>query len=765
MPRLRLSLAIENLAPAPAFESSAEHFASVPPQAALRMTNALSALLGTSGDSARNQLPQVSAAPNGKGSGPEAPSQPLPETPRQTRDTPPVPVRRQSGPDAIKPAPTTDSITGGKGTPQVAAASSTSGIAAGAVEGDGSNAKVVGNDEFLPADDLDSDLTPTPMSPSRDTQRSTTANEPESTTPKRRWGVAPIRWGGTISAGLRQARSEGSSGAVSEVYEARLRANSYIWQPYIALVSGDFGLTTNRSRDTGGDGGAASNNLTGTSINGTGSLNVFPQSRFPFTATLSLSDSRSQGSFADSNTQYRRLGLLQNYRPANGSWSASGGYDRSEIAGDFGSDVVDRVLGNYSSSFDKHAISANATFSRSRTSDASTSDFFTSASHSYQYDEELSFSTTGSYVGQNFDTSINGHSATGNAKSMQIFSLANWTPMDSKFRGTASLRYFQTEAATSGGTSDNRIFSGTAGLNYQASRNLNLFGSVGANATNQGGTSLFESAGMTYSGDPLRFGEYDYVWSTSLSASNSSSGTVNSRTVSESANHSLMRNWQISDYSSLNASINQAVSLSQATGLGTTASTSLTHSASLSYSANAGDNLNGYLSGSLTDTRTLGDNATTFQMLNVQLTGQWRIDAYSGMESNLTWQLSRQQADNSETIIITDEFGRPRALNTSTHNQNASISGNLGYHHARFLGVRALRYRLDFRANTAKDYSRRFGNPDAPREGDRATLDLDQHLNYRIGRLDTELQYRIAEIEGARNQLLFFRVSRDFGEF
>jgi hypothetical protein len=191
----------------------------------------------------------------------------------------------------------------------------------------------------------------------------------------------------------------------------------------------------------------------------------------------------------------------------------------------------------------------------------------------------------------------------------------------------------------------------------------------------------------------------------------------------------------------------------------------LTHSASLSYSATAGDNLNGYLSGSLSDTRTFGDNATSFQMLNVQLTGQWRIDAYSGMNSNLTWQVSRQQSDSSEVVIITDEFGRPQVVNTSTRNQNSNISGSLGYSHSRLFGVRGLRYRLDFRANTANDSSRRFGNPDAPREADRATLDLDQHLNYRIGRLDTELQLRIAEIEGSRHQLLFFRVSRDFGQF
>jgi len=64
----------------------------------------------------------------------------------------------------------------------------------------------------------------------------------------------------------------------------------------------------------------------------------------------------------------------------------------------------------------------------------------------------------------------------------------------------------------------------------------------------------------------------------------------------------------------------------------------------------------------------------------------------------------------------------------------------------------------------ARDNARRAG-PDAEREPDRTTLDLDQRLRYCIGRLDTELQLRVAEIEGRRSELLFFRVNRHFGAY
>ena len=41
---------------------------------------------------------------------------------------------------------------------------------------------------------------------------------------------------------------------------------------------------------------------------------------------------------------------------------------------------------------------------------------------------------------------------------------------------------------------------------------------------------------------------------------------------------------------------------------------------------------------------------------------------------------------------------------------------------------------------------------------------FEQRLEYRIGKLETRLSYRLAEIDGKKNALLFLRVAREFGD-
>lgn len=769
LPRLRLSIVLASIAPAsgstgraappPAGELHGQTPADASDGPALALSHDL--ILRNIASSVAQGTPASASSGRGK--------PPSPDDERRGRDLPITPPRQapleKTRPDTLADATKDGKLGPSRVTDQTPATTSDSNSAR---EGRGSaDAKVVGGDEFLPADEID-DEPALPRATPDASAGSKTNTATTSTARKRGWGLAPIRWGGSLSAGFRHSRSEGSSGTAAQVYEGRLRVNSYIWQPYIALVSGDFGLTTTRTRDTGGDGSAASNNLSGTSINGNGTLSVFPQSRFPFTAALSLSDSRSQGSFTDSNTEYRRLSLRQNYKPPVGPWSATGAYDRSEIIGDFGTDIVDRLSGTYTTSLDRHSLSASGDISNSRSSDLSVGSYYASVSHGFRYDDELGFNTTGTYTNQRIDSSAQGEGRSfgGNVSSAQVFSFANWTPYESKWRGSATLRYFQTSSAFSGSSFDSQNLSGSASLTWQASRNLSMFGSLSASVSENNRTSTGQSLGASYSGDPLSLGEFSYNWSTSLNANNStSSNGESSRTFGASLGHSVTRTWQLSSYSNLNASVNQTVTHSQSSGFGATSARSLSHSASLSLQASAADSLSGYLSASVSDSRTTGQFNSTFQMANVQLSGNWRINAYSEMNSNLTWQTNRQESDREDTVLITDEFGRPLLIKSSPRSQNSSLSGGLGYSNMRVFGVRSLRYRLDFRADTNRDNSRRFGNPDAEREPDHATLDLDQRLMYRIGRLDTELQFRVAEIQERRNQLIFFRVTREFGAF
>lgn len=712
----------------------------------------------------RPSAPGPTSSKDGKPLSPAPqPEQPQPGNTRSDGDAPPIPVRRSAISEGKK---TQDTLVDasrrtGRSVDASAAAPAPLKVAsensASEAQTGGTDAKVVGDGEFLPAEEstIESTVADLPV-PSRSKGSST----PNLSAPsQRRWGAAPIRWGGTVSAGVRRSSSDTSSGSTSQVYEGRLRANSYLWKPYIALVSGDFVLTSMRSQESGD---VSSNNLVGTSVTGNGTLQLFPQSRFPFSASLALSDSRSEGSLSDSNVKQKRLSLRQDYRPQVGQWTAAAAYDRSELTGAFGSDIVDRVFGNFSNSRERHSVNFSGDFSRSQAAGQTGKSYFLGANHGFAYSDELSLSTNASLTGQQFD--LDTDSAT--AQSLQVFSYGNWSPAESKWRGSANLRYFQTNNTVGGEDFASRIVGAAANLNYQANRNLSFFGAAGLNADTDNNLTSSQSLGVSYSGDPLRFGNYDYSWFTSASLSNATSGGGDSfRSVTGSVGHSLMRTWQTSERTTLSGNLNQSVSSSRSTGIGSSSTTSFNHGASIGMQANAGDTLTGYLSASASDSRTTGDTTSSFQMLNVQLTGNWRINQYSELDSNLTWQWSRQESENDQPVVLVDEFGRPLFREDTSRTGNTSLAGGLGYSHRRVLGLRGLRYRLDFRANTNRDDSRRFGNPNALRQQDRATLDLDQRLFYRIGRLDTELQYRIAEIEGRRNQLIFFRVSREFGSF
>ncbi|MBL8448043.1 MAG: hypothetical protein JNJ44_11590, partial [Zoogloeaceae bacterium] len=108
-----------------------------------------------------------------------------------------------------------------------------------------------------------------------------------------RWAVAPIRWGGTVSAGLRRRDSDAGGSTSESFYEARLRVASYLIEPWIARVSGDLSFFLLNSDAEGGTFGA--NKQRGMVVSGTGTLNLFPQSRFPFQASYAVSDSRNDG--------------------------------------------------------------------------------------------------------------------------------------------------------------------------------------------------------------------------------------------------------------------------------------------------------------------------------------------------------------------------------------------------------------------------------------------------------------------------------------
>lgn len=566
-----------------------------------------------------------------------------------------------------------------------------------------------------------------------------------------RWGVAPIRWGGTLSLGLRHRDSDTAGRSNERQYEARLRANSYLVQPWYARVGADLAFTL---IDADTDGGSA---LNATSLTGTTTLNVFPLSRFPFLATLSLSDSRTDGAITETEYQRTRLSLRQEYRPPRDSWSSFAQYDMSRLTGSFGADTVNRLAGGYQLTRNRHTVTLDGSYARNdREDEGSVSDLVASGRHSFRASDALAIETLGTLTDARFDDAGSAGFSGGN-RTLQAYSFANWTPPESVWRGTASVRYLGTQANS--GQSDISLQSvgSTASLNYQPNRNLGVYGALSATRTSSSTTDFFthaETLGANYTGDPLTFGNYSYNWYGSGSFSTVSADDADQRASTVGGGHSLNRNWLLDDESSLTLSAAQNLTITRATGADALSSRTLNHTLGLAWRARPAEGLLTYVSANVSDSRTRGDIDTNFRLYNLQANGTWRLSPRSEASANITWQRTEQRREAREDSLFSSDTEAPRDTN---------LSANLSYNHNRAFGVANLRYSLRFTTNTFQTDTRLGGNPDASRE--RVTRDLDQHLRYRVGRLHTDLQVRVATVDGKKNALVFLKVSRDFGFF
>jgi hypothetical protein len=58
-----------------------------------------------------------------------------------------------------------------------------------------------------------------------------------------RWGIPPIRWGGSVGYNLQKSSSSTGQGSTSQGIFSSLNAASYIYAPWAATVAGRIGLT------------------------------------------------------------------------------------------------------------------------------------------------------------------------------------------------------------------------------------------------------------------------------------------------------------------------------------------------------------------------------------------------------------------------------------------------------------------------------------------------------------------------------------------
>lgn len=552
-----------------------------------------------------------------------------------------------------------------------------------------------------------------------------------------RWELAPIRWRGLVAMDMRSFSVDGQPQRRDMVESAILQATSYVYQPWFAQFA--LGITGVAAQARGE---FPSN---GSTLGSNGMLSVFPTSRFPFQANFERTDSRSSEQFTGRDFVQQRAGVRQSYRSFAGESNTSAAFDRSTLSSTaFGRDTVDVYNAGYQRSVGGNSFdaSANRTLNTREAGERSQFDRVF-ARHNYIADGTVTAETLASYGATSQDLAT--LMGLKNEVS-QLSTFATWRRSDDDpLFVTGGARLFRSTIASPLSETETRSGMGYGTANYRVNSNLIL--NAGGSATQISNSSADASAvlaqefaGATYTTDAHRLGEYLYTANLGANVTNQSGGEEGRhRVVSLQGTHGINRLFDVAQAQSIALNLSQSLAHSKDTLAGDL--NTLSNYGGLSYRLASAESLSGFASVSASDSRTRGFAESNLQLVNFQISGQANLGRYSNLVANYTVQGTRP--DTSEPFTV-------------------SRNGGATYQHLRVFGVAQLRYLAIYERSDYQLNSRLQGDINALR--DQVAWSFEQRLEYRIGKLETRLSYRLAEIDGKKNALLFLRVAREFGD-
>jgi hypothetical protein len=576
------------------------------------------------------------------------------------------------------------------------------------------------------------------------------------------WHGAPVALSGSLAYEFRASRADRESNAQGQLVTGTLNANSYIYEPWFATVSGTLGVTAGRSRGGGeiptSDSGITLdlNSSAERFLTGKGQLNLFPRSRFPFEFHVERSDSRTELGLApalDFTTQ--NVGFSQRYRPLVGDYALSARFDRREQFGSGFRDTQDELSGDVTTRW-KHteaSLGLSQSVARREASDERTSFQTLVGHHLYAPSNAVSINTTVNW-------SRTDERLVGYASDMSVFQWSTvglWRPESTRLSLNGSIRGLLLRDDAGGRTLDS--VSASLGASYEINRNarLNASGTATSTHSNGEGALLFSgSVGAGWQSDTIELpGRLRYDWYASGTAGGSRGGEASHSILNAQAGHSLSRVWSITRQSTLTLNGSQGLVAAYSRTGGEAPdeigplSRFLNHSVGATWNA-SGDSTSAYTRLSYSDARELGGANARFRLWNFQLSGTWSFDRNSSISGDLTAQRVEQRS--GDTL-----HDGERVL--GGQNESHSTSGEIAYRHGRMFGVPRLRFTS--RLKLAQDVLKQPGT--LTTIPDRETRLWENRLDWAIGRLDTQLVFRVSEVDARRRKSLMVRVQRSFG--
>ena len=566
-----------------------------------------------------------------------------------------------------------------------------------------------------------------------------------------RWSLAPVRWGGKLSSELRVTGITGVGRASQRIDSAEANARTYVWQPWFIQVSGGLGILRSHQLSSHAEGGPAASQGDSSALTGHGTLVVFPMSRFPFQARAERSDSRTSGAITALDYTTTRFGVRQDYRPERASTNYTVSGDRSVVdSATSGRDTLEvweaRMTGHSGSqNYDLAALRSRNSRDRGGESDVDR----VSLSHSYREGALLTVNSLAS-ADRSISRGLGGLLPVENRSRLAQFnSQATWRPAtDSPWYVSGGARFFRAEVDNQGVPTESRTSSANIGANYRLNRTLTVTASASVTELSTDTTRDVLSSigtGISYTPRMIPVGDYYYNRSASATATRQTGGAAGDRSAAAvQFDHGLTRSVVLDGSSTVGINLGQGVSVSDDTSSGRTEA--LSHNAGVSWTVAPSENSRAYSALSAADSRRRGAAESDFQLVNLQLTGQYRFSRFAQGAANFTAQASRSSSPF-----------------TSTDGYDTGATGNFSYQHTRAFGIPGLSYTALYSVNESQFATRQQGNLEAP--PDLESQSLEQRLDYSIGRLETRLLARIAETAGMRYWLVFLRVTRQFGAY
>jgi hypothetical protein len=598
------------------------------------------------------------------------------------------------------------------------------------------------------------------------------------------WAMAPIRWfGNTSTSG--NAFLDGTGGRnMSIANTLSVQASSFVVAPYIAQWSGNLGMSSNNNSYNSPTAASIKSESASRSLGG--SVLLLPLSQFPFSANVNYATGESKSGATTTPTSSTGFALRQQYRTLDGRDNYSASYNRNSFTSGLvsstsqsmqGSGTGRRVFGADHALEGEHMFSATVGYTPNSNSGLGPQARLLNgnATHAWTVHEDLSFSSQLAVSNSRADQFLGNVLTKSDSTVIAGSSSASWRPFEDEplnLSGGVSASRSVTrgqEPGASVGTpatpKDIEITSvGVSGAaNYRFSQNL--FGAANASFTTTANSvsgsrtsGVAGGASAGYSGDPMKFGGFDYSWGLSGGATASSfSGQSTVASLSGGANHSVNRNFVVDERQSVNVSATQGLNFTQ---FGGGNALGLTNGAGLSWRASYGSAL----------TASMGANAgysvTTAQAgLNQLVSGSlmgsvaYQVSSRAALTLNANFNASRSLVPSVGTQTIGQVVfdGRQQQI-------NGSIA--LGYTHTAPFSIRNLNYS----ANAlwiGNQYGQRvdatFGTLPSQTQ---TSASLNQMLDYRVGRLSFRLNGTVAtQQSGKATTSIYGMVTREFDGF